>query len=161
MSGIEAPFAALRRKMVVARIDFMSQLAAFRHEDLTRSCAEDGISPLLITHHLLITDIMALQHMQRIQTEDNPQFETFIQLLPVETTEVEQPLILKEVLTKMDAQRNEIFSYLAQLPPEGWERPFTSVLWGPRKFYQFVNVLPLHDRQHSRQLVTIRTQLNL
>jgi hypothetical protein len=161
MSGIEAPFAALRRKMVVARIDFMSQLATFRHEDLTRSLPEDGISPLLITHHLLVTDVLALEHMKRIQSEDNPQFDTFIQLLPIETTEIEPPPVLKDLLVKMAVQRDEIFSYLHQLPPADWERPFTSVLWGPRKFSQLVNVLPLHDRQHSRQLVTMRTRLDL
>jgi hypothetical protein len=99
--------------------------------------------------------------MKRIQSEDNPQFDTFIQLLPIETTEIEPPPVLKDLLVKMAVQRDEIFSYLHQLPPADWERPFTSVLWGPRKFSQLVNVLPLHDRQHSRQLVTMRTRLDL
>jgi hypothetical protein len=161
MSGIEAPFAALRRKMVVARIDFMSQLATFRHEDLTRSLAEDNISPLLITRHLLVTDILALKHMQRVQSEDNPQFDTFIQLLPIETTEAEPPPALDEILAKMAVQRDELFAYLAQIPLAGWERPFCSASWESRKFYQLVNVLPLHDRQHSRQLTNIRTHLDL
>jgi hypothetical protein len=160
MAEGEAPFAVLRRKMVVARIDFMSQLATFQHEDLTRILTEDGISPLLVTHHLLITDMLALQHMQRIQSEDNPQFDTFIQQLPIGTAEAEQPLSLEEILTKMATQRAELFTYLAQIPLPGWERPFGSALWGSRKFYQLVNVLPLHDRQHSRQLVAMRTQLN-
>ena len=56
----------------------------------------------------------------------------------------------------MAARREEIFEYLAGLPAEAWERPFRHPDWGQCKFYQLVNVLPLHDQMHAKQLAAMK-----
>lgn len=159
MAGIESPFVKVRRRLVMARIEFMSQLAAFQPEDLNRSLTADGESPLLIAHHLATIEAVALQQLQRIQSEDNPHFDTLIQLLPVETELGDAVLSLETVLAEMFVRRSELLSYLLHAPLTSWERPFVFASWGSRKFYQLVNMLPLHDRQHARQLASIRSHL--
>ncbi|GCE26599.1 hypothetical protein KDA_20830 [Dictyobacter alpinus] len=159
MAGIESPFVKVRRKLVMARIEFMGHLAAFKHEDFARPLTTAGESPLLIAHHLSTIEGIALKQLQDIQTQDNPQLDTLIQLLPVNVKTVEPPLTLDGVLEEMAVCRKELFAYLAQVSPEVWERPFIFSSWGPRKFYQLVNMLPLHDRQHSRQLITMLSTL--
>ncbi|GCE18841.1 DinB family protein [Dictyobacter kobayashii] len=112
---------------------------------------------MLIAHHLSLIEAVALQQLQRIQSEDNPQFDTLIQLLPVATESGDTILSLETILAEMSTRRSELFSYLSQVPLADWERPFAFASWGSRKFYQLVNMLPLHDRQHTRQLATIRS----
>ncbi|GLV58210.1 hypothetical protein KDH_50430 [Dictyobacter sp. S3.2.2.5] len=160
MAGIESPFVKVRRRLVMARIEFMSQLAAFQPEDLSRSLTAEGESPLLIAHHLATIEVVALQQLQRIQSEDNPHFDTLLQLLPVETELGDAVLSLDSVLVEMSDRRSELLSYLSQAPLSNWERPFVFASWGSRKFYQLVNMLPLHDRQHARQLATMRAHLS-
>lgn len=159
MAGIESPFVKVRRKLVMARIEFMGQLAAFQHEDFARPLTAAGESPLLVAHHLSTIEGLALEQLRCIQAEDNPQLEVLLQLVPVSAKAVTSPLTLELVLEEMCTQRNELFSYLAQLPLDCWDRPFIFASWGPRKFYQLVNMLPLHDRQHSRQLITMRSSM--
>lgn len=160
MAGIESPFVKVRRKMVMARIEFMSQLAAFQPTDLTRLLTENGESPLLIAHHLSLTEKLARQQMQRIQEEEHPQLDLIIQLLPVIHNVPEPMLTLEFVLAEMTATRDELFTYLAGIPLASWERPFILANRESRKFYQFINMLPLHDRQHARQLATLKFHLD-
>lgn len=159
MAGIESPFVKVRRRLVMARIEFMSQLAAFKPEDLSRSFSTDGESPLLIAYHLAMIEVVALQQLRRIQSEDNPHFDTLLQLLPVETELGDTVLSLESVLAEMFTRRSELLSYLSRAPLSNWDRPFVFASWGSRRFYQLVNMLPLHDRQHARQLATMRSHL--
>ena len=118
-------------------------------------------SPLQIAHHLYITDGIALSEMQRIQEEDTPFLEDTGQIAPRATRESEPPVSLDAVLAGMAARREQVFQYLSQLPDNAWVRPFHHAKWGDLKFYQFVNVLPTHDKQHTQQLAKIRENPSL
>src|SRR5438552_1883895 len=80
------------------------------------------------------------------------------QAAPQRTREAEVPVSLDAVLAGMAARREEIFTYLASLPADTWERPMRHPAWGQIKFYQFVNILPQHDMQHARQLSSIKAR---
>ncbi|HEX6483492.1 MAG TPA: DinB family protein, partial [Ktedonobacteraceae bacterium] len=75
---------------------------------------------------------------------------------PRRTRASEPPASLDAVLAGMAARREELFEYLASLPADAWERPFRHPKWGERKFYQLVNVLPLHDQMHAQQLANLK-----
>ena len=156
MTTVETPYEKVRRKMVAARIEFLSQLAKFSKHELEQNPVEGEWSPLKLAYHLYITDGIALSEMQRIQDEDAPFLEDTGKIAPRATEEAEPPVSLDAVLAGMAARREEVFQYLSQLPDEVWERPFHHAAWGDRKFYQFVNVLPVHDQQHTQQLAKMR-----
>jgi DinB superfamily len=160
MTAIERPFDKVRRKLVAARIEFMGQLAKFSKEELLQHPTSEGWSPLQIAHHLYITDGLALQEMQRVVDEDNPRIINLGLEAPHQTTDSEPPVSLDAVLGGLAARREEIFEYLSQLPEDAWERPFSSEEWGERKFYQMVNVLPVHDQIHTQQLATLKEKLS-
>jgi hypothetical protein len=144
--------------MVAARIEFMGQLAKFSKQALAQEPIGSEWSPLQIAHHLYIIDGMALEQMRRVQDEDNPLIADLGELAPRLVRESESPVSLDAILAGMAARREEIFAYLATLPVEAWERPFRSERWeGQRKFYQLVNVLPMHDKQHAEQLAALKT----
>ena len=52
MTTVENPYDKVRRKMVAARIEFMSQLAKFSEDELAKRPAEEEWSPLELAHHL-------------------------------------------------------------------------------------------------------------
>jgi hypothetical protein len=156
MASLENPFEKVRRKMVAARIEFMAQLAKFSKEELEQVPAEDEWSPLTLAHHLYIADGLALEQMQLVQNEENPLVTATEEETPHLTNASEPPVSLDAVLAGMAARREEIFEYLSALPPENWERPFRHPNWGQLKFYQLVNILPMHDKQHAQQLVEIK-----
>ncbi|MDQ2715735.1 MAG: DinB family protein [Chloroflexota bacterium] len=159
MATMENPFGKARQKMVAARIAFMAQLAKFHTADLDKRPAEDAWSPLELANHLYIADGLALEQMQRVQNEDNPQIVATEEETPRLTRASEPPTSLDAVLAGMAARREEIFEYLTSLSPQAWERPFRHHAWGQRQFYQLVNVLPFHDQQHTEQLIAIREQI--
>jgi len=158
MATIENPFEKIRSKLVSARIEFMSQLAKFSNDELTKQFTAAEWSPLQLAHHLYIADGLALEQMQQIQNEDNPLLVNTNEVTPQLTREAEQPVSLDSVLAGMAARREEIFAYLSELSTEAWERPAQHPAWGQIKFYQFVNVLPQHDVQHARQLSSIKAR---
>ena len=158
MATIENPFEKARQKLVSARIEFMSQLAKFSPDELTKQFTDEEWSPLQLAHHLYITDGVALEQMQQIQEEDNPLLADTNEVASQLTKEADVPVSLDAVLAGMAARREEIFDYLSGLPSEAWERPFRHPAWGTLKFYQFVNVLPQHDMQHARQLASIKAR---
>ena len=160
MSTVENPFDKVRRKMVAARIEFMGQLAKFSNEELTRNpVGEDEWTPLQLAYHLYIADGLALEQIQLVQSEDNPQIVATEEEAPRLTRESTPPVTLEAVLAGMAARREEIFQYLSTLPAEGWDRPFRHHAWGQRKFYQLVNILPFHDQMHTQQLISIKESL--
>ena len=156
MTTVENPYDKVRRKMVAARIEFMSQLAKFSEDELTKRPAEGEWSPLELAHHLYIADGLALEEMHRVQDEDNPLVVDTQEEAPRMTRAAESPATLDAVLAGMAARREEIFEYLSTLPTEAWERPFRHPAWGQLKFYQIVNILPQHDQMHAQQLAAIR-----
>jgi hypothetical protein len=156
MASLENPFEKVRPKMVAARLEFMKQLAMFSKDELKQQPAEDEWSPLQLAHHLYIADGLALEQMQLVQTEDNPLIIATEDETPRLTRASEPPASLDAVLAGMAARREELFEYLASLPVDAWERPFRHPKWGERKFYQLVNVLPLHDQMHAQQLANIK-----
>ncbi|MBV8695034.1 MAG: DinB family protein [Ktedonobacteraceae bacterium] len=157
MNALKNPFEKVRPKMVAARIEFIGQLAKFSKQALAQEPTGTEWSPLQLAHHLYITDGMALEQMRRVQDEDNPLIPDLGELSPRLTRASESPVSLNAVLAGMAARREEIFEYLSTLPVEAWERPFRSERWGgQRKFYQLVNVLPMHDKQHAEQLTTLK-----
>ena len=159
MTTTESSFEKVRRKMVTARIEFMSQLAKFNNKELAQPFTTEEWSPLQLAHHLYINDGLVLEQMRRVQNEDNPHLPDISQLAPQLTYESEAPVSLNAVLAGMAARREEIFEYLSNLPAEAWLRPFQHIAWGQLKFYQFVNVLPQHDQQHAQQLAGIKARL--
>jgi hypothetical protein len=156
METVENPYDKVRRKMVAARIEFMSQLAKFNQDGLKKQPAEGEWSPLELAHHLYIADGLALEELKRVQNEDNPIVVATEEEAPRLTQASEPPVSLDAVLAGMAARREEIFEYLSTLPTEAWERPFRHHEWGQRKFYQMVNILPLHDQMHAQQLAAIK-----
>jgi hypothetical protein len=158
VTAVENPFEKVRPKMVAARIEFMGQLAKFSKQALAQEPMGSEWSPLQLAHHLYVTDGIALEQMRRVQDEDNPLVSDLGELAPRLTHASEPPVSLDAVLAGMAARREEIFEYLAALPVEAWERPFRSERWGDqRKFYQLVNILPTHDKQHAEQLAALKT----
>lgn len=158
MAKIDNPFDKIRSKMVSARIEFMSQLAKFSTDELTKQLTADEWSPLQLAHHLYIADGLALEQMQQVQNEDNPLLIDSTEAAPQRTREADTPVSLEAVLAGMAARREEIFTYLASLPADAWERPMQHPAWGQIKFYQLVNILPLHDTQHARQLASLKAR---
>lgn len=157
MSSVENPFDKVRRKMVAARLEFMGQLAKFSSEELARNpMGEDEWTPLQLAYHLYVADGLALEVLQKIQTEDNPLVEDLAEETPRRTREAEPPATLDAVLGGMVARREELFQYLSELPDDAWERPLRHPTFGPLKFYQIVNVLPAHDKLHAQQLADIK-----
>ena len=156
MASLENPYEKVRPKMVAARLEFMKQLAKFSKDELKKQPASDEWSPLQIAHHLYIGDGLALEQMRLVQTEDNPLIIAMENETPRLTRASDPPASLDAVLAGMAARREELFEYLAILPTEAWERPFRHPKWGERKFYQLVNVLPLHDQVHAQQLANLK-----
>jgi DinB superfamily len=156
MASLENPYEKVRPKMVAARLEFMKQLAKFSKDELKKQPVGDEWSPLQIAHHLYIADGLALEQMQLVQTEDNPLIIATEDETPRLTRASEPPASLDAVLAGMAARREELFEYLAILPTDAWERPFRHPEWGERKFYQLVNVLPLHDQMHAQQLANLK-----
>ncbi len=159
MAIVDGSFEKVRQKMVAARIEFMGQLARFSKEVLAQQHAEGEWSPLQIAHHLYIADGVALEQMQLVQDEDTPLIDNLAEQIPHLTEIAETPVSLDAVLGGMVARREEIFEYLAALPAEAWERPYRHEEQGELKFYQLVNVLPYHDKQHARQLADLHEKL--
>ena len=159
MTTVENPFEKVRRKMVAARIEFLGQLAKFGKDELHRQPAEGEWSPLELSYHLYIADGLALEQMQLVQNEDNPEIVATEEEAPRLTRTSEPPATLESVLGGMAARREEIFQYLSTLPVEAWDRPFRHHTWGQRKFYQFVNILPMHDAMHTQQLMEIKEKI--
>lgn len=159
MTTVENPYEKVRRKLVAARIEFMGQLAKFSKDELAARPGDDEWSPLEIANHLYITDGLALQEMQRVQSEDNPLITALEEEGPRQTRASDSPASLEAVLAGMAARREEIFEYLASLPDEAWVRPFRHHTWGQLKFYQLVNVMPQHDLLHAHQLAKIRGEV--
>ena len=158
MTTTESSFEKVRRKMVSARIEFMSQLAKFSRDELTQHFFDDEWTPLQLAYHLYITDGLALEQLQRVQNEDNPSIPDTGQIAPELTRASEPPDSIDTVLAGMAARREEIFTYLSALPPAAWSRPLQHAAWGPLKFYQMVNILPQHDQQHTRQLANMKAR---
>jgi DinB superfamily len=152
MTNVENSYEKVRGKMVAARIEFMSQLAKFSLSELEKHFVEGEWSPLELAHHLYIADGLALEQLKLVQNEDNPMIVATEEEAPILTNECEPPASLDAVLAGMAARREEIFEYLSALPADAWERPFRHPSWGQRKFYQMVNILPLHDQMHAEQL---------
>jgi uncharacterized damage-inducible protein DinB len=159
MTTVENPYEKVRRKMVTARVEFMGQLAKFSKDDLKKRTAEGEWSALELAYHLYIADGLALEQIQLVQNEDNPQIVATEEEAPRLTRESTPPVTLEAVLAGMAARREEIFQFLSTLPADGWDRPFRHHAWGERKFYQLVNILPFHDQVHTQQLVSIKESL--
>ena len=159
MATLENPFEKARPKLVAARLELISQLAKFSHDELTRTSGPDEWSALQIAQHVYIADGLALEQMHRVQNEDNPLFAQPGEEAPRLTRASEPPASLEAVLSGMAARREEIFEYLSSLAPKDWERPLRYPEWGEIKFYQLVNVLPQHDAQHARQLAELRAAI--
>lgn len=156
MATVENPYEKVHRKMVVARIEFMAELAKFSTDELTKQPAEGEWSPLELAHHLYIADRLVLEQMRLVQNEENPLLADTGEEAPRLTRSSEPPVSLEAVLAGMAARREDMFEYLASLAIEAWERPFRHPTWGERKFYQMVNVLPMHDHMHTQQLAAMK-----
>lgn len=156
MALLEKPFEKVRPKMVAARLELMSQLAKFGPGELRSLPRAGEWSALEIAYHVYITDGLSLELMSRVQNEENPLIHALEKEAPRLTREAEMPVSLDAVLGGMAARREEIFEYLNALSSAAWERPFRHPQWGQLQFYQLVNILPQHDRQHAQQLADLK-----
>ncbi len=159
MATLENPFEKARGKMVAARIELMSHLAKFSHDELRRAPAPGEWSALDIANHVYIADGLALEQMRQVQEEENPLVADVSEEAPRLTRESEPPPSLEAALSGMAARREEIFEYLRTLAPDAWERPFRHPTWGQLKFYQMVNILYQHDKLHAQQLADLKVAL--
>ncbi len=155
MTDEESYFEKVQRKLIAARIAFMSQLATVRADDLLKPAGTNAWSPLQITQHLCVVDEVVLEQMRRVQQEDNPFIESISEQVPPLTITAEPPVALATMLTRMQTWRMQLFSYLASVPTEHWQRPLRHQQWGQFTFYQFAASLALHDQQHTRQFLAI------
>ena len=112
MTTVENPYEKVRRKMVAARVEFMGQLAKFSKDELKKRTAEGEWSALELAYHLYIADGLALEQIQLVQNEDNPQIVATEEEAPRLTREATPPVTLEAVLAGMAARREEIFQYL-------------------------------------------------
>jgi DinB superfamily len=151
----ERAFVRVQRKMIAARIEFLATLARFQPAELSIAPFKEEWSPLQITYHLSVIDGLALEQMRIIQGEDSPQIVNIADLVPDIPANNSSSLSLTAILATMTARREAIFRYLSELPETAWERSFQQEQWGQRKFYQFVNLLPLHDKMAIHQLEAI------
>jgi hypothetical protein len=142
--------------MVAARIEFMGWLAKFSKGELAQSSADSEYSPLQLAYHLYIADGLALEQMQRVQSEENPLLEDLAVEVPRLIRSTEPPASLDAVLGGLAARREEIFEYLSSLPAEAWLRPFHHAEQQECKFYQLIELLPQFDQEHARQLAAIK-----
>jgi DinB superfamily len=156
MTTVQSSFDRVRPKMVAARVEFMSQLARFSKHELAQEPVPGEWSPLRLAHHLYIADGLVFEQLQRVQEENNPLIANLEEESPYLTRTSVPPVSLDAVLAGMAARREELFEYLSSLPADVWERPLRHHLWGEMKFYQLVNVLYTHDRQHTQQLAAIK-----
>lgn len=158
------PLVSVRRKMVVARIEFMGRLAEFKNEQLMYSLSADEPSALQVVYHLYVIDSFVLQQMRRVQTEDDPELVNPVALSDryygEAVLQVPSAFTLETILTGMIVRREEMFSYLSQLPTLAWERAFHFSATGQMRFYQLCNLLALHDQQHAHQLASIKARLD-
>ncbi|MBX5451555.1 DinB family protein [Thermogemmatispora sp.] len=159
MATLEDPFGKVRPKLVAARTEFLAELARFQAAELERRPSPEDWSALEVAYHLYVVDGLTLQELRRVQEEDNPALRALEKEGPRATRETAHDLSLDAVLAGMAARREEILQFLAELPAAAWERPCHHQTWGALKFYQLVNILAEHDRQHARQLVEIRQRL--
>lgn len=159
MTTAEKPFAKARRKLVDARIQFLSQLAKFSKKELTQTAPGEDWTPIQIAHHLYIADGLALDELKRVQQEDNPLIADLREETPRQTEAAEPPVSLDAVMAGMAARREALFEFLSQLPDEAWERPFQDKSKGQLKFYQLVNILPKHEEIHTEQLTKIKAAM--
>jgi hypothetical protein len=159
MATLENPFGKVRPKLTAARIQLISQLSKFGHDELTRSPSPDEWSALEIAHHIYVAEGLALEQMQLIQNEDNPLLVASEEEAPRLTRASEPPASLEAVLAGIVARREEIFEFLNSIPPEAWERPYRHPYWGQFKFYQIVNILVQHDQLHARQLGELKAAI--
>ncbi len=159
MTTAESPFARVHRKLVAARIQFLSQLARFNKTELAQAAPGEEWSPLQVALHLYIADGLYLDEIKRVQQEDNPLIIDLEEETPQQTRAAEAPPSLDAVMAGMAARREAIFEYLSHLPEEAWERPFHHKRWGQLKFYQLINVLTRHDEDHAEQLVRMKAVL--
>ena len=156
----ESSFAKARRKLVTTRIELMGQLAKFSQEELQQGPTEGEWSPLQIAHHVYITEGLVLERVHRVQDEDNPSLPDASADSPEQQSQLaEPPPSLEIILSGLAARREELFEYLSTLSEDAWTRPFQHPKWGDSKFYQLVNVLPIHDQQHTQQLAEIKAAL--
>ncbi len=156
----ERSFDKARRKLVASRIELMGRLAKFSQDELTQSPIEGEWSPIQIAHHTYITEGLVLEQIKRVQNEDDPfipDISSNSQQQQLELAEV--PPSLEVILTGMAARREELLQYLASLPEDGWLRALRHHNWGNLKFYQLVNVISIHDQQHTQQLMKIKDAL--
>ena len=158
MTTVENPYEKVRRKMVAARVEFLGELAKFNKNEVSKRPAEGEWSPLELANHLYIADGLALEQIKQVQTEDNPMVVASEEEAPRRTNAAELPASLEAVLGGMAARREEIFEYLSTLPSDAWVRPFRHHAWGQLKFYQMINILPVHDQMHAKQLSVIREE---
>lgn len=156
MATLENPFEKARQKLVAARLEIISQLAKFSHDQLALAPAPGEWSALVLAYHVYIADGLALEQMRQVQEEENPLIDELDEETPRQTRAGEPPVSLDAVLGGMAARREEIFEYLNALPPVAWERPFRHPQWGQLQFYQLVNVLPEHDHTHAQQLAALK-----
>jgi hypothetical protein len=159
MATLENPFEKARPKMVAARLELISHLAKFGHDELKLAPGPGEWSALEIAHHVYVADGLALEQMRQVQDEENPLIADSAEEAPRLTRASESPVSLEAVLAGMAARREELFEYLSALPAEAWERPFRHPRWGQLKFYQLVNILPQHDKMHAQQLAELKAAL--
>ncbi len=156
MGIIENPFEKVRPKMTAARIELMSQLAKFGHNELNTSPSPDQWSAIEIAHHVYLTDGTMLEQIYLVQNEENPLIANIGEGAQHSIKTSEPPVSLDAVLGGMAARREEMFEYLSKLPAADWDRPLRHPGRGQLKFYQLVNTLPLHDQTHARQLAELK-----
>jgi hypothetical protein len=159
MATLENPFEKARLKMVAARIELMSQLAKFSHNELAHVATSGEWSALEIAHHVYVADGLALEQMRKVQDEENPLIVALEEEAPRQTRASESAASLEAVLAGMAARREELFEFLSSLSPAAWERPLRHPSWGSLKFYQMVNILPQHDAGHAHQLAELKAAI--
>lgn len=137
MSGIPAALLALTH-------DLSFETWNYRPENDEWSLTE------IVCHLRDVEQEINLPRLKKITTEENP----FIPGIDSDVWAEERNYRVQDgsaALRDFVSTRMETLDLLANLPPDGWQRPAQHAIFGPTDFREIASFLAGHDRLHIRQ----------
>ncbi len=152
-------FERARRKLIVARTQFMAQLQRFSKDELMVVAPGEVWSPLQVAYHLTLNDAFMLKQVRRVQEEDRPCIEHMPYLNPEGAELTSLPASLREVLVLMEEHRRVLFVLLSSLSEDAWLRAFSYGESEEHPFFQLITLLAMQDQMHTQQLQALHSSV--
>ena len=148
MTTVENPFEKVRRKMVAARIEFHGTTGEIQQRGVAASAcrgrmvaATTRLSPLCRRWSRSGADATGAERRQPARCRPKRDSAPHPRLRATRHAQ------LGTGRYGCPPRRN--FSISLHVTCEAWERPFRHHAWGERKFYQLVNIVPMHDQAYA------------